>query len=295
MAPIPSLWDRGLDLDTFIDTPMHLLFLGIAKAIFLMIGVWSSRCGRSTAFNELATNKLKSLEDLKLQWLTFNVSTFDSWGGWVSEKYQSLSRVALWIYGPLIEIDDVPPFVPPTDRTIDQWLVDHYRKWLQVRGLPWKGTKNQLREKVVTLMNLPENEQPKLLPPKYGSADGVMQVLRTMVIMFTTFLQQGIQGESHARILALRVRMFLSAVEEMESHIRPKMLRKEYKRYKTVDGKKVAYTEVKHVKPMPLWLSKFNFLSLLNLPDLIKKYGSPRNYFEGKYLGERYVQEVKDV
>jgi hypothetical protein len=28
---------------------------------------------------------------------------------------------------------------------------------------------------------------------------------------------------------------------------------------------------------------------------MIQKYGSPRNYFEGKYLGERYVQEVKEV
>jgi hypothetical protein len=42
-------------------------------------------------------------------------------------------------------------------------------------------------------------------------------------------------------------------------------------------------------------LSHFNFLSLLNLPDILREFGTPRNYFEGKYLGERYVQEVKNV
>jgi hypothetical protein len=44
-----------------------------------------------------------------------------------------------------------------------------------------------------------------------------------------------------------------------------------------------------------MWLKRFNFLSLLNLPDTLVEFGSPRNYFEGKYLGERYVQEVKNV
>jgi hypothetical protein len=45
---------------------------------------------------------------------------------------------------------------------------------------------------------------------------------------------------------------------------------------------------------VPLWLLRFNFLSLLNLPQILEEFGSTRNYFEGKYLGERYVQEVKN-
>ena len=36
-------------------------------------------------------------------------------------------------------------------------------------------------------------------------------------------------------------------------------------------------------------------MSLLNLPETLREFGSPRNYFEGKYLGERFVQEVKNV
>ena len=48
-------------------------------------------------------------------------------------------------------------------------------------------------------------------------------------------------------------------------------------------------------KNQPFWLSHFNFMSLLNLPDVLREFGSLRNYFEGKYLGERFVQEVKNA
>ena len=40
---------------------------------------------------------------------------------------------------------------------------------------------------------------------------------------------------------------------------------------------------------------RFNFMLLLNLPETVREFGSRRNYVEGKYLGERYVQEVKNV
>jgi hypothetical protein len=33
-ATIPAIWERDLPLKLFIDTPMHLLFLGVVKAVF---------------------------------------------------------------------------------------------------------------------------------------------------------------------------------------------------------------------------------------------------------------------
>jgi hypothetical protein len=40
---------------------------------------------------------------------------------------------------------------------------------------------------------------------------------------------------------------------------------------------------------------KYNFLSMLNLPETVQHFGSPRHYFEGKYLGERFVQDIKNM
>jgi hypothetical protein len=51
MPKTPSLWTRELlPLCLFVDTPMHLLFLGIAKSVFSTISLWSARCGRGPAF-----------------------------------------------------------------------------------------------------------------------------------------------------------------------------------------------------------------------------------------------------
>ena len=95
MANIPSVWERGLPLRLYVDTPMHLLFLGVAKTVFWYVGLWSSMRGREKAFTELAIRNLRDLDSLKLQWLSFKVDTLNSWGRWVSKKFQSLSRVAL--------------------------------------------------------------------------------------------------------------------------------------------------------------------------------------------------------
>jgi hypothetical protein len=87
MPKTPSLWNRDLPLHLFVDTPRHRLFLGIAKSVFGKISLWSARCGRGPAFKKVGINLLKDVEELKLQWLTFNIKTFDSWGGWISEKF----------------------------------------------------------------------------------------------------------------------------------------------------------------------------------------------------------------
>jgi hypothetical protein len=325
MARIPSVWSRNLPLDIFVDTPMHLLFLGIAKSMFCKITEWSIARGRKKEFNVLAVQQLKDLDSLKLQWLTFPWNTFDSWGGWVSEKFQSLSRVALWIYGPLMDVDDMPPFVDPVDRTLDNWLVDQYRKWLKAVGKDATGTQPELKARVLHYKSLPLEQQPKFLPPECGSAVGVMQVLRTMVMMLTTILQPKVDGEKHALILAIRIRLFLNAVADFEAPLREYKRKSKTKKTPTKKGGKKAVTEDdeeaveydeeeeidaevvvdndlqeestkggKKKKNEPLWIARSNFLCLLNLPDTIQKFGSPRNYFEGKYLGERYVQEVKN-
>ena len=95
---------------------MHLLFLGVVKAVFLRVGTWAGKVGRGSGFAATARDLLTRVEVLKLQWLTFNVKTFGGkWGGWVSEKFQSLARISLWVYGPLLLVKDVP-FVTPDKR-----------------------------------------------------------------------------------------------------------------------------------------------------------------------------------
>jgi hypothetical protein len=41
------------------------------------------------------------------------------------------------------------------------------------------------------------------------------------------------------------------------------------------------------------WISKYNFLSLLNLPEQMLNFGPLLNLWEGGYLGERYISTIK--
>ena len=43
------------------------------------------------------------------------------------------------------------------------------------------------------------------------------------------------------------------------------------------------------------WLSKYNFLCLLNLVDVLRKFGSLRNLWEGGYQGEGFLHKTKPV
>jgi hypothetical protein len=50
----------------------------------------------------------------------------------------------------------------------------------------------------------------------------MMRMLRCMVVMFTTLMQPAIEGEKHAKMIALRVRLFLNAVVEFEANMKKK-------------------------------------------------------------------------
>jgi hypothetical protein len=160
-------------------------------------------------------------------------------------------------------VDDVPPFVEPKGCTVDQWYKDNYKKWLKVRGEPSKGDKDLLKERVVNFLKLPVDQQPQFLPMEWGSADRMMRMLRCMVVMFATLMQPAIEGEKHAKMTALRVRLFLNAVVELKANM------------------KINETEplVVKRKDLPMWLLQSNFLCLLNLSDTVREFGSLLLFF----------------
>ena len=45
----------------------------------------------------------------------------------------------------------------------------------------------------------------------------------------------------------------------------------------------------------PIWITKSNYLSLLNLPDQMKEFGPLRLYWEGGWKGEGIIQELKSI
>ena len=265
---IPSVFNRGLSLRCYSDTPMHLLLLGCCKTVFRRLGVWASRRGRKREFLLLASSLLTKLDDMKLSWLLFVPKTFSKkWGGWVSKNYASLLRVALWVYGPLMAIDDAPPYEDPVGDPM-KWTVPLLQDWLKARGLDASGNKPVLQPRVVNLLRGPPENIPAIQPNLYGSAADMMAMIKSMVIMVTTLFQEDVH-QNTPHILELRIRIFLSRFQKFDQPMKTKLQK-------------------------PTWLSSYNFLSLLNLPGAVEEFGPLRKWFEGKWQGERFVTSVKN-
>jgi hypothetical protein len=266
-VPTPALYERGVPLRAFVDTPMHLLLLGVCRTVFRRITTWATRLGRRGAFVEYGQKLLIQLDNLKLSWLTFVPKTFSTlgWGGWVSKNYGSLLRVALWVYGPLLTIPDEPPYVDPENHP-KEWLVTTLREWLRVRGLETSGKKKDLFDRVNSYFAGDRIDIPPVLPVQVSTKEQMWDMLKSMLLLITTLFQEKVHKNTKL-IIDLRVRIFLSNFEEFEKPMR---------------------------KPNIFsWLASYNFLCLLNLPETVDEFGPCRLWFEGKWQGERFVSDVK--
>ena len=171
------------------------------------IHCWAGRRGRKGIFVKFGRNLLQELDDLKLSWLLFVPQSFsDEWGGWVSKHYASLTRVALWVYGPLMTIDDTPAYIDPIG-DVTTWKVDALKLWLKVRGLNCTGLKAVLLERVKLYIYSDNGETPPILPPLYGSALDMFEMIQSLVILVTTLFQNKVEEHS-PDIIDLRIRIF---------------------------------------------------------------------------------------
>ena len=46
-------------------------------------------------------------------------------------------------------------------------------------------------------------------------------------------------------------------------------------------------------KKDPKWLACYNFMSLLNIPETLENFGPLKNYWEGSYIGEKFITQTK--
>jgi hypothetical protein len=118
----------------------------VGKAVFFCIMTWSARLGQKKAFITIAQLLMEELNVLKLPWLTLLPNTIkEKRGEWVSKNYASLLRVALWIFSPIMTIDNVDEYIEP-EGDPRKWTVKEYQGWLRVRGLDSKGKRKDLEE-----------------------------------------------------------------------------------------------------------------------------------------------------
>lgn len=265
--PIPVVWERGLELDQHIDAIMHLLFLGLVKTLMKDTQDWLTKKNSFASFLKVTKNIFESVQSLGLSWCRAIPYGTGRFGGHVSENYVACARLSKWFFHIIENIKGDEEYIEPDDAIPQsKWLKETNVRWLKVRGLPSDGDFLDVRDRVKTFMNSVDGA-PKVLPPSPNSIDDVIATYSALLallgrVMTLTVTEQVIVDVDR------HIRLFLDSYEKMDKDIR--------------GG-----------DDTPSWISHYNFLSLLNIPDLMKEYGPLRNLWEGGTAGEAIIGYIK--
>jgi hypothetical protein len=266
MYTLPSAWYHLIDLSTHVDVPMHLLMLGIVKSVMLRIGIWLRFRSQKTLFIGMAKTKLLTIKTMNIEWckiLEYPVT--DKFGGWVSENFLAMTRLSNWFYSLLYYLPDALTYFDPVTPH-EKWTKKENERWLEARGLSKDGKAGDLRNRVAKYFA--ENKVPPIIVKNDCTKSHILEMIGSMSLMIHMIMTY--DAEKYT-------------VSDFEATIRLFLIK-----YDVVD---TGLSD----KDIPSWISQYNFLCLLNLPDTIRNYGHVRNLWEGGTNGEGYLKRVKNV
>lgn len=213
---MPPLWESSLQLDQFVDTPMHQLFEGLVKSSLEILIQFFKFHKKWSKLAKLINEMIEDVASLRLGFCKCEpLTNHDDFkgGGWLAETYLGYSRILVIISG---YIDDILP----------------------------------------------------------GDTVGITEIKAFHQCLFSLLSHLMTNASIDVEIISNQIKLFLSVTHYYE--------------------KAIGFpTNASNDKLLPVWYSRSNFVSLLNLPEQIAKYGPLRLYWEGHR--ERYIQVVKPV
>ena len=269
---VPIQWECCNSFNTFVEAPMHLLFLGITKVIMIDIQMWLKLSNHGNSFYKLTTGILEPIQAIRVEWCKVLAFSNTKFGGWVSENYLGFSRLMLWFYSLLRYVPSPVTYIQPTTEQ-RKWSRKQNEDWLKNHGEAVKGNAKEIQELVSKLMNL---EEPPVLivSGKCCPVEHVLKLLSSLVSMLSICMSLDVTDDSIFNLTTC-IQYFLSNycifVKSMDDS------------HSTNKKKKVKASYIRH----------YNFMSLLNLPNQMKHYGSLRLLWEGGTQGEGYLRSVK--
>ena len=138
--------------------------------------------------------------------------------------------------------------------------------------MAWCGAGARNKKELLLYVNKlrSDKEHPlEVLSNPGGDVKNVTNCLRAMLRMISILMQTEI-NEKLISESDLSIQIYLRMVEELNNALRNK-------------------------KDKPIWITRSNYLSLLNLPDQMRLYGPLRLYWEGGWKGEGIIQEIKEI
>ncbi|KAL7563829.1 hypothetical protein ACA910_019560 [Epithemia clementina (nom. ined.)] len=147
------------------------------------------------------------------------------------------------------------------------WNKKENTSWLSARGLDKKGSAQELKERVQ--MYLQQTSIP--LPGQSSqSVKGGVNVWKSLHSLLQIVIRTG-EDAINAEKIDFRVKRFLSCYAKGDHGLQS--------------------SEDSHEKPS--WVTLYNFMSLLNLPDAVRRFGPLCNIWYGGMQGEKFLWYVK--
>lgn len=272
-VPYSSSWTRpGIELASYVEPIMHILFHGITNDNMTICQHVLKKHGSNAAFDKMAKKLSKQLIAMRTSWFKPREYKGGAFAGWICENYLALARVSLWFYqnvgqALLVAEDTVLPD-PSTPQS--QWRADQNKLWLEMRGLDTSGKAKELRERVNSF--LLQDPVPEVLPLPDISGQDFEDIWVSLQNLLANAMSRPVNDVIVSK-LDYCVRIYLSAFDSIDRKVpKPKKGVKETR---------------------PTVISRYNHLCLLNLPEVMEKFGPLPDLWEGKVQGEGYLPEIK--
>ena len=261
---LPSAWYQSDNVSIFVDAPMHLLMLGVTKAVMLKVGACLREIKQSTQFIKMVKGVLKHIKQLNIEWCKIlEYPTTDTTGGWVSENFLAMARLGSWFYHMVNFLPLKEKYKDP-ETIVSKWTKQQCVQWLHVRGLEKIGIVSELKKQIKDYID--GGNCPPIKKKNDIGKNDILDLIYALCTMIKKLMCNNTSFDDITRLEAV-IRMFLIRYDRIDLLLD--------------DG------------PIPAWISQYNFLCLLNLPDTMRNYGSIRNIWEGGINGESYLKTVK--
>ena len=273
--PDPPTWNfPNTELCDFIDTIMHQLFLGVTKTFYSkMVLKWLKSHSKAAPYLRSLSEPNKEVESLHLSWAKARqVGETGKFGGLVSEDYIWMARASKWLHAGIASLPATDTQYQDPDREFQDYTAEQIKAWFKHRNLPYNKDANAATTNAAWktyLESLGEQEPPPIVEDETEKipAEVVEQLITSLLPMMARIMLSGPIMEAQILDAERHIKIFLSCVENFDV-------------YRTRREK-------------PLWASSYNFVSLLNLPSLMRRYGSLRMLWEGDGKGEGALRSLK--
>ena len=262
----PAIWSRPVTFSQHLDAPMHLIFHGIIKGMCPYFKEWLKNRNKHASFVTYYQGLLEPIAALSLDWCKL-IGFSGSFAGWLAKNYVGLSKISLWFWSGLLYVSNDPEYQQPSI-PYTRWTGQMCKDWLKSRRIETKDMTAALaKERVANLMTQADGPPP-IPQPTGGNISTIMEMLICLDRMVRVLMDNAypVGGKE---VITLHILDFLNS----------------FAKFKPI-------TEDRN---FPEWLTCFNYLCLLNLPDAIEQLGPLRFNYEGSTEGEGFIPMVKPL